>query len=211
MAEQEKAKKPNREMEERLENTRRLTEQLTAEGYREESAVISVLKANIMAFVISGPLAVAVVVIFWLMNRDISLMIEFGRSSLWFCLLIILTTVIHEGLHGLGWVGFCKEHWKSIRFGVMWESLTPYCHCKEALSVGQYYVGLFLPMTVLGFGISIASLILHNPLLMFTGAINLLMAGGDATIGCILIKYIGKPVKILDHPNQCGCMAFVKE
>ena len=164
-----------------------------------------------MAFVITGPFAIAVGVIFWLMNRDVNLAYEFGHHSLWFCLLIILTTIIHEGLHGLGWVSACKEGWKSIRFGVMWDSLTPYCHCKEALSVGQYYLGLFLPMLVLGFGISAAALITHIPLLMYTGAINILMAGGDATIGCILVKYIGKKVRILDHPNQCGCIAFVKE
>ena len=207
----EKQEKKNAEMEERLENTRRLSEQLAAEGYREESAVISILKANIMAFVITGPFAIAVGVIFWLMNRDVDLAHAFGKNYLWYVLFLVLTTIIHEGLHGLGWVLSCKEGWKSIRFGFMLESLTPYCHCKEALSVGQYYVGLFLPMLVLGFGISVASLILHNPLLMFLGATNIVMAGGDATIGCILVKYIGKNVRILDHPNQCGCVAFIKE
>ena len=207
----QKQSKKEAEMQERLENTRRLSEQLATEGYVEKPAVISIVKANIMAFVTAGPIALAFGIAFWLMNRDVELWRAFGKYSLWYCLLLILTTVIHEGLHGLGWVTFCKEKWKSIRFGVMWDSLTPYCHCKEALSVWQYYIGLFLPLLVLGIGISTASLLTHNALLMFVGVTNIVMAGGDTTIAWLLTRFIGKKAKILDHPNQCGCMAFVKE
>ena len=37
--------------------------------------------------------------------------------------------VVHELIHGLTWAYFAKKGFKSIRFGIFWEMLTPYCHC----------------------------------------------------------------------------------
>ena len=68
--------------------------------------------------------------------------------------------VVHELIHGLTWAYFAKKGFKSIRFGVFWEMLTPYCHCSEPLTVRQYCIGALMPLVVLG----IIPLVLAYPL-----------------------------------------------
>lgn len=210
----ETQKKPNPVMEERKANTARISAELETQGYHAEDATISVLKANVMAFVTALPFGVLFVVLFLVLRREEAmfdaLTAIFHGGNFWFIPALLLSIPIHEGLHGLGWVLFCKEKGKSIQFGVMWESLTPYCHCREALTVGQYYLGLLLPFTVLGVVICVISIVIGNAVLLILGIYNILLAGGDTTIGCIIAKYLGKDVKILDHPDQCGAVAYVK-
>lgn len=208
------AKKRSKEeiMAERFENTARQTEQLEAQGYHAEDATVSILKANILAFVTAIPIVVLFLILFRVLHPDILPEQFFTKPSSGGLLLALLALSIpvHEGFHGLGWVGFCQKKWQSIQFGVMWDSLTPYCHCREPLTVLQYYVGLLLPCTMLGFIPCIAGLIFANWFLMFFGFVSIFLAGGDLTIGCIIVKYLGKDAKILDHPDQCGAVAFVR-
>jgi hypothetical protein len=67
-----------------------------------------------------------------------------------FIVLIALTIgiILHE-LHGITWAKYTKDGFKSIRFGVLWKFLTPYCHCKEPL-VKHYIIGGIMPAIVLG-------------------------------------------------------------
>lgn len=197
-------------MEERKANTARITAELEADGYHAEDATVSIVMANVLACVTALPAAMAFLLVFFAVNRDLSVHETFVDSSLWLCLLLVISIPVHECLHGCGWVGFCQKKWKSIQFGVMWESLTPYCHCREALGVVQYYIGLLLPFTVLGLLPCILGLAFRSPLLMYLGAFNSFIAGGDTTIGWRIVKYLGKDAKILDHPDQCGAVAFQK-
>jgi hypothetical protein len=56
-------------------------------------------------------------------------------------LVILIGIIAHEFLHGLGWSYFTRNGWKSIKFGVMWEMITPYCHCEEPLKMKPYRFG----------------------------------------------------------------------
>ncbi|MGN0585195.1 MAG: DUF3267 domain-containing protein [Ruminococcus sp.] len=190
-----------------------IREYLLSEGYKEEKAVISILKANVMAIVTAGPFIVLFVVLFFCLNpsekTDWLDYFVFPDSFL-IIAAIILSLPIHEFIHGLGWVLFCKRKWKSIEFGMMWSSLTPYCHCDEALSVKKYYVGLFLPFIILGIIPSAAAVFSGSVSLLVIGAFNILGAGGDLTIGCLIFKYLNKKSIVLDHPEECGCAVFSK-
>lgn len=212
MGEEKKKSKSAAIMAERKENTARQTQALEAEGFRAEDATMSAVKANIMAFVMTLPVEAVFLVAFRVLHRDVNFFssINSAWGALVFCLATFLSIPVHEGLHGLGWIGFTKLKGKSIQFGVMWNSLTPYCHCREPLLVEQYFIGLLLPFTVLGVIPCIAALVTGSgPLLLF-GAINVLMAGGDITIAWLLLKYLGRDVRILDHPDQVGAVAFVR-
>ena len=68
-------------------------------------------------------------------------------------MLIILFAgiILHELIHGLTFLLFCKNGFKSIEFGIMWKYLAPYCHCKEPLPVRPYIIGALMPAIVLGF------------------------------------------------------------
>ena len=102
-----------------------------------------------------------------------------------------------------------KEKWKSMYIGVMWESLTPYCHCKEPLQPGWYLIGCLLPGVILGAGIYIASIITGNAMLLWLGMINILGAGGDIWIAWRVRKY--RTGYVLDHPTECGFLIFQKQ
>ena len=199
-------------MAERLENTARRTEALEAEGYHAENATVSIVKANVMAFVIAVPFFAVFLILFSVLH-SVNAIFE-GVNGLLRSFLLLgaigLSIPIHEGFHGLGWVMFCKDKRQSIQFGMMWESLTPYCHCREPLSVGQYYIGLLLPCTILGWIPCIAAVISGSGFWLAFGLFSILLAGGDLTIACIIAKYLGKDVKILDHPNECGAVAFTR-
>lgn len=199
-------------MAERKENTAARTAALETQGYHAEDATVSVVKANILALVLGIPFLALFGLLFHVFHPDRSIAEMMNGPVQAFLLLglLALSIPIHEGFHGLGWVTFCKDKWKSIQFGVMWESLTPYCHCREPLSVGQYYLGLLLPCTMLGWIPCIFAVIFGSGFWLLFGIVGIFLAGGDLTIACIMVKYLGRDAKILDHPDQCGAVAFVK-
>ncbi len=177
-------------------------------GFTEHIGTISILKANIMAFVTAGPFAILAVVIYYYVWGEISFHFDLSESIYFLCA-ILISLPIHEFIHGFTWSFFCQNKWKSIHFGVMKETLTPYCHCEEPLRFGSYLIGSLMPLLILGFGISILGIALHSSVLLATGALNMLSAGGDTTIACMLLKY--HKCEILDHPTECGFVAYCKE
>lgn len=65
-------------------------------------------------------------------------------------------------------------------------------------------------MVMLGIIPSIIAVAIGNPLVLAVGVINILCAGGDTTIACLLFKYIGRNIRISYHPIKCGCVVFEK-
>lgn len=198
--------KKNRKQE-RIDNYERKRREMEAAGYKEYSGVISILRANILAIATGGPFCIAAFFVYIMRWGKDGFTIE-GRSLLFFIVMFFVTVFIHEILHGIGWSLSCKNGWKSIAFGFMWSSLTPYCHCKEPLKFSSYAVGLYLPFCVLGLGIFAVSMIIPNYGILLLGMMNMLAAGGDLTIGCYLLKH--RNGLILDHPTDCGFISFEK-
>ena len=187
----------------------RVQAELEQQGYHREDATVSIVKANLMVFATSVPVCIVLAVLFGLLNKGRA---HFGKMNMLTLMIPLLLSIpVHEGLHGLGWLPSCKKGWKSIRFGVMWSSLTPYCNCKEAMPVKGYYLGLLMPFTVLGLLPSAAGIITGSVPFLAFGLLNILLAGGDLTIALVIRKYIGKSAVILDHPSQCGCLAFLPD
>src|SRR5699024_10773260 len=133
-------------------------------GYQESSEVFSVAKANIMGFVTSLPIA-RILLLLWILAE---------RGPTWTTELndvlglpaVLVTACIDEGLRGVGWCLGTKKKWKSIYIGMMWSSLTPYCHCKEPLEPGKYLIGCLLPGTLLGLGIYLAAFLTGSNVLL---------------------------------------------
>lgn len=183
--------------------------ELEQQGYVREDATITVLKANLMVFVTSLPICILLGVLYGLVNSGRSGQFpDFKGPGFWIA--VLLSVPVHEVLHGLGWMPSCKNGWKSIRFGVMMPSMTPYCNCKEAMRVKGYYLGLLMPVTVLGLLPSVIAAVTGSMLLLAIGLINIVFAGGDLAIALVIRKFAGKQALLLDHPSECGCLAFVK-
>lgn len=198
----------NKAKQEIFENFELQSEQLLNQGYKEYTGTMSVIKINLMALVTAGPFALLAIIIYMLRWGELSL--DFNLLNYFaFLFLLILSIFIHEFLHGLTWHFFCKKKWKSIKFGVMWEYLTPYCHCKEPLRFSHYILGGLMPFFVLGIGLSVLGILLHSNLIIIIGALNILSAGGDTTISCMLLPY--RNSILIDHPSACGFVAFKKE
>lgn len=181
------------------------------EGYEEHQETISVLKANVMAFVTAGPFAVVQFMIWILAGKGGEGF--FGiREMAVFWVSFLALIFVHELLHGLGWVKWTRKKWQSIYLGMMWDSLTPYCHCKEPLNPKHYLMGGLTPFLVLGIGMFLAGLFVENHVIFLLGVLNTLSAGGDTTIACMLFRYLKyrDNCYILDHPTDCGFVAFVK-
>ena len=131
----EKQKKVSKAKQRIVDNYERQKADFEKRGYKEYSEVFSAAKANAMVFVTSFPVALILILIWVLTDRG-----PIWTADLNFILvlaLVLVTAYIHEVLHGVGWCLGTKEKWKSIYIGMMWSSLTPYCHCKEPLEPGS--------------------------------------------------------------------------
>ena len=114
-----------------------------------------------------------------LLNNNLSL---FKFRTLVVLLSIFAGIILHELIHGITFLFFCKNGLKSIRFGIMWKFFTPYCHCKEPLKVRHYIVGALMPAIVLGFIPAIVGVITGQVLILLFGILFSLAAGGLSLI-----------------------------
>lgn len=198
----------------RKENFERICEKMEQKGYVKRDLTVSVLQANIMAVMIMLPFAVVVFGLFCAVNPIDSIDFSIsGRGGIMFLIELLLLTVLHEAIHGLTWGIFAKGHRNAIAFGVMWETLTPYCTCMEPLMKWQYVAGAAMPVLITGFGLAVITIIIGNFWILVLSEIMILSGGGDFFI--ILKTLLSKPrnndVFYYDHPYECGVVAFEKK
>lgn len=177
------------------------------EGYDKELRTINIYNSNGVALAITGASTVLFGIPFYLIWRS-----EFSFSIqkiLLFILLLVAGMVIHELIHGLFFGLFAKNGFKSIRFGVMWQMLTPYCHCKEPLKIAHYFLGALMPALLLGLVPVIVSLFNASVLLLILGVIFIGAAAGDFMVVWMLRKEHPETY-VQDHPSEVGCFVYRK-
>lgn len=131
-------------------------------------------------------------------------------SSIIVLLALLALTVVHEGIHGITWACFAKEHFGAIDFGIIWSMLTPYCTCNAALTKSQYIIGAMMPTVIVGFIPAAIAVAFNYPTLFFISMIMILCGGGDALIILKLLCYKehGKESIYMDHPYECGVVVL---
>lgn len=117
---------------------------------------------------------------------------------------IVLGAIVHELIHGLFWSFFQKNGFKSIKFGIVWKYLTPYCHCSEPLLLRHYRLGALMPGIIMGVIPSLISLLTGNAELFIFGCFFTLAAGGDLLM-ILLLRKESKKALVQDHPDKIGC------
>lgn len=120
---------------------------------------------------------------------------------------IVLGIVLHELIHGLTFLPFCKNGFKSIKFGFMKQYLTPYCHCKEPLKLKYYRIGVIMPAIILGFLPSVWAIVTGNFYLLCFGIFFIMGAAGDFMI-LMILKNENPEDLVLDHPSEAGCFVY---
>jgi hypothetical protein len=164
---------------------------------------ISMKRANAVALFLIIPVAILFIIPFYLVwDRNIFNCIK-SIGLLWVLLSIPFGIVLHELSHGVVWAMFAKKGFHSIRFGIMWEYLTPYCHCSEPLKAWQYICGGIAPLMIMGVLPGIYALITGNTFLMFFAMFFTWAAGGDIQSIWMLRKF-NMNQKIVDHPVELG-------
>ncbi|MFP7476875.1 DUF3267 domain-containing protein [Terribacillus saccharophilus] len=120
-----------------------------------------------------------------------------------FLVLVVLGIILHELLHGIGFIVFGKAKPRQIKYGISWKDGAAYAHCMIPIKVSAYRVALLLPVILTGLIPLVISFIVGNGVLLTVSVI--LTAGG---IGDWLIFRSLKIYKasqlVKDHPTKVG-------
>ena len=189
----------------RKEKIDRLIAEMTGQGYELEDLSVDGNTANKMAL-LTGVIPSAVLVLLfgllhgWEKFKDVDLLL--------ILVVFLISIIVHEGIHGLFFGLFAKNHFKSIEFGMIWKSMNPYCYCGEPLSRKHYLTGLLMPGIILGCCTGMLGLITGNASLILFSVFSLFAAGGDIYIAWMIMKTSkkGREEKYLDHPDKPGVM-----
>ena len=191
------------------------------ENYRKETLTIDIVKANIYGLLLFIPIAIMFIfpyILIWSEQFSFAAIREFSKQLVethfvvffWGLLIFLGGIIIHELIHGIVFAIYAKGGFRSIRFGVMWKMLTPYCHCKEPLLVKHYILGAVMPAIMLGIIPAIASIIIGSFGLLLFG-VFFTMAG----IGDFMVIHLLRNEKmndmVQDHPSEAGCYIFREE
>jgi len=181
------------------------------EMYKKEKVTIDVYWANIFGILLLIPTILIFALPYYLIWKSEihfkdSLNHIFGSFLIVFSALI-LGTIAHELIHGIIWARFTKDGFKSIKFGIMWKMITPYCHCKVPLKASQYILGAIMPAIILGFIPAILAIIIGNIGLLIFGIFFTIAAGGDFLVINALRKE-KKDTLVEDHPSECGFYVY---
>lgn len=114
----------------------------------------------------------------------------------------VLGSVLHEGLHGIGYV-WGEASWEDLRFGVHWKALTPFAQCEVPTRVQTYRIAVALPGIVLGMIPLGVGLITGYWLAAFYGFLLLVAAAGDFLMLWIL-RAVPAGTWVQDHPREVG-------
>jgi hypothetical protein len=178
------------------------------ENYKKEKLTVNLVWANIFAILILIPIFFVFGIPYYLIWHS-KLDSDIGLDGLYIFGAFILGIIVHELIHGIIWARYAKNGFKSMKFGVLWKMITPYCHCKEPLKVRHYIIGAIAPAIILGLIPSIIAIIIGNLELLIFGMVFTIAAGGDFLI-INLIRKENKDDLVQDHPSEVGCFIYRK-
>ena len=175
---------------------------METESVRKRDVTISFWKANCYAIISVLPILLILYFLYSFIWEKPAISFNYP-----YWIFYLIGVVIHELIHGFFAMKFSKQGMKSIKFGIYWKFFTPYCHCKEPLTVSDYRIVLLSPLIILGIIPTIIGLIIgHNGIYGF-GLLFILAAGGDLIIFWKL-RNENKNKLVLDSPDKCGCIIY---
>jgi hypothetical protein len=175
-------------------------------GYLKEKRTINVLLANIysiLIFIFGGIFLFVVYYLLWGQDDLFDRFKMFFMNLGFFLFVYINGIILHELLHGIVFSIYAKKGYKSVKFGVLWEFLTPYCHCKEPLKIREYIIAALAPTVVLGLVPSIISLFIGNIELLLFGILFFAAGAGDLMLVSSILRE-KESTLIYDLPDEIG-------
>lgn len=170
---------------------------------------VSLLAANIYGTLfglLPGLLFLALFYFTW-RGRDVQAPPE-GFGIFQTLLVLFAGIVVHELLHGLGWMVFAGVPRSNIKIGVKWKVLTPFAHSSARMPIRGYRWGGFLPGLVLGILPSLLAIAIGSVGLIGFGFFFTITAGGDFLL-LWLLRHVPGHAEVADHPSEMGAVVYV--
>lgn len=211
MAKKEKKQRTLSEAEKkRLESFEKISADMVEQGYNRRDLIINMNKATWFTVILLFPLLIIGYGVYWLVHGQTDFF--HGTNFLVAFIAFVVLVVLHELIHGISWSFFTPNHFKDIQFGVMWDTLSPYCTCLVPLKKSQYLFGTVMPLILLGIFPMIVGIVLANPTVLFLGIIMADAAGGDIMImhKLLTFKSTASELVYMDHPTEAGSVVFEK-
>jgi hypothetical protein len=195
------------------------------EDYIKEERIINAIWANIFGLIVLATAILVFGVPFYFLwpekFANIQIINPIMRSNeekimivknIGISFLILLPLIgLHELIHGVFFLIFTRNKFKSIKFGIMPASklFSPYCHCNERLKINHYRIATIMPLIIMGFIPTIISIIIGNIILLFWGILFIIVACGDILIVFKTLRE-KKDSWVLDHPTEGGFFIYKK-
>lgn len=167
---------------------------------------MSATRANVLGCVLALLVAVVFFVPYALVWGSASLSAVFERMLSPFLLVLALSVVVHELLHGLGFTLAGRVPWSEVELGL--KGVMPYAHCKVPLAASAYRVSIVLPGGLLGLVPGLVGLVWGNAWLTVYGTLMSIAALGDGMI-LWLIRSVPGEAHVQDHPSVPGCQVLL--
>ncbi len=182
--------------------------QLHENGYKEKDVTISSGKAMILGVLYALPFVIIFGLLYRFMLIERAHLSEVGGLSFYvmFIVIIAVSVVIHELLHGIGWAISSGKGWDVVRFNI--NAMMPSCACRGALKKKQYLIGVLTPFVILGLGSVLFVFIYPGTISLLTMIVNFVAAGADLIIAFNVLKE--RDSLIVDHPTEAGYIIFYK-
>ncbi|MDO4400854.1 MAG: DUF3267 domain-containing protein [Coriobacteriia bacterium] len=193
----------------RLEEFGKLCDELAAQGYKRVDLTVSMFKANVLAVVALIVISAVVFPLFFLVHPDAEFVLSPVEIVMGVIVFLVLV-VAHELVHGFTWSRFTPHGFADVDFGVMLDSLSPYCTCKMPLPRDHYIIGALMPLIVFGLVPMVIAFCAGWVPLLDIAILMTVAAAGDVMI---VVKALGyhtnaREVLLYDHPTDAGCVIF---
>lgn len=184
-------------------------EELKAQGYVRHDLTIGIGRANVISVIVLILLSVIGISLYYLVHHRLDMS---ELYSLPFILIFFALIVVHELIHGITWSLFTPHHLRDISFGVMINSLTPYCTCGVPLKKGPYMIGTAMPLIILGILPMVIGILIGNMNLLVMGILMSVTATGDVMVilKMLAFKSGASDIVYMDHPTDAGLVVFEK-
>ena len=133
----------------------------------------------IVLFIIIGP-------IIYIIERNDLYIIKLPISI--FFILMFIWLIIHELLHGIGFILFKSVKLENITFGMFLEKGIFYCMCKQNIGKKIILTSLLFPITIIGFITLIIGMIINSYELVFLSILNIVSSIGDIVMTIYFLK-----------------------
>lgn len=183
--------------------------------YERVLKVIDIQEAGKFGLIISVPVFLIFGGLFYIFNSDTLYSLFHIPFSFWSFLLkgflglivYIMGIVLHELIHGITWAIFLKDGFKSIKFGIIKEHLTPYCHSKRPMKIKHYILGGIMPSILLGIVPAVMGIVFGNIWVTLFGILFTIASIGDFMVVQLLIEENMNDYA-QDHPSEAGCYVY---